>query len=131
MPRLHRTKIECPTTETYAARVRQQATQAIKLYLQDTPALVFEQNEATSINPVVDALFRLRHLEPGQTEAAIWCHSVLVRKIKSDLDRMGLLFEGADLIQSSLSFLDSSGWWYIGGRWTSREEKRAKMQVTA
>jgi len=132
MPRLHRTKTECPTTAMYAARVRQQATRSLKLYLQDTPSLVFESEGRADISPVVDALFRLRHLEPGQVETAMWCHSVLARQIKSNLDRMGFLGEGADLIQSSINFLDSSGWWYVEGHWTSREGREgARLQVTA
>lgn len=135
MPRLHRAKshLTKETPEAYAALLRQQATETLQLYLQDTTSLVFERMGATDINPVADALFRLRHLQPGEIDTAIWCHGVLVRKIKRDLDQMGILGEGADLIQSVVNFLDISGWWYSKGHgpWMSRADLHASLQATA
>lgn len=133
MPKLDLRKTEpLDTPKTKAALVRLQATKALRLYLGNTPSLLFEESVTTTdINPSVDAFFRLRHLRPGEIETAIWCHGALVRKLKGDLDQAGFVGEGADVLQSVVAFLDLSGWWYVDNHWTSREECRASLQVTA
>jgi hypothetical protein len=110
------------TPEAYAAEIRRRAPRALKDHLSGISA---------TRTPVLEALILCGHLRPGQIETAIWCHRVLVRKIKRDLDRMGFPGDGNDLIMPLFNFLDGSDRWYERGNWITREEHFASLKATA
>jgi hypothetical protein len=128
MPRLEHTEPDRGvqkdkyTPEAYAAQVRRRAKRALDDWLSGISA---------TRSPILDALVLSGHLRPGQIETAIWCHRVLVRKIKWDLERMGFPGDGHDVLLLLYNFLDASDWCYEKGRWITREEYRANLQATA
>ena len=82
-----------------------------------TPAVLREILSGEPGEDLVRALRRLRRLQSGQTERAIWCHRVLARAVREDLRTLGWVDpRWSEALRHLAGYLEQAGWEFAGGR---------------
>jgi hypothetical protein len=87
-----------------------------------TPAVLRDIGGCEQEEDFARALRRLRRLQSGQAERAIWCHRVLARAVREDLRTLGWVdpLWSEALLHLSV-YLEHAGWEFAGGRWVVAE----------
>jgi hypothetical protein len=83
-----------------------------------TPAVLRDIGSCEQEEDFARALRRLRRLQSGQTERAIWCHRVLARAAREDLRTLGWVDpRWSEALRHLALYLEQAGWEFAGGRW--------------
>jgi hypothetical protein len=87
-----------------------------------TPAVLRDILSGEPGEDLARALRRLRRLQSGQSERAIWCHRVLARAVREDLRILGWVDpRWSDAMRHLAVYLEQAGWEFAGGRWVVAE----------
>jgi hypothetical protein len=87
-----------------------------------TPAVVREIRSGEPAGDLIRALRRLRRLQSGQTERAVWCHRVLARAAREDLRTLGWVDpRWSEALRHLAVYLEQAGWEFVDGRWVVAE----------
>ena len=99
-----------------------QARAVLALQALLTPAVLRDIGSCEQEQDFARALRRLRRLQSGQTERAIWCHRVLARAAREDLRTLGWVDpRWSEALRHLAVYLDQAGWEFAGGRWVVAE----------
>jgi hypothetical protein len=87
-----------------------------------TPAVLRDIRSGEPGEDLVRALRRLRRLQSGQTERAMWCHQVLAGAVREDLRTLGWVdSRWSEALRHLAVYLEQAGWEFAGGRWAVAE----------
>jgi hypothetical protein len=99
-----------------------QARAALALRALLTPAVLRDIGSCEQEEDFARALRRLRRLQSGQTERAIWCHRVLARAAREDLRTLGWVDpRWGEALRHVAVYLEEAGWEFADGRWVVAE----------
>ena len=109
-----------PQPEPFWREHQAHAVLALRALL--TPAVLRDILSGESGEDLARALRRLRGLQSGQTERAIWCHRVLARAVREDLRTLGCVdSRWSEALRHLAVYLEQAGWQFAGGRWVVAE----------
>jgi hypothetical protein len=109
-----------PQPEPFWREHQARAVLALRALL--TPAVLRDILSGESGVDLARALCRLRRLQSGQTERAIWCHRALAREVRRDLRTLGWVDpRWSEALRHLAGYLEQAGWELASGRWVVAE----------